>query len=223
MLVFLLHARPRVRRAPGIPRALFSERAERSRKTRVNGRGENAVVRLAVMARSPPVRRSPPSGEGGLRRTGGLLAMTARRTTAFSPRPFARVWRLRSALSEKMARGIPGAQRTRSLACSKKTSIRVSHHEYTGTTRHSPRDGFNGYSALAPVRRAFWPPSPALLNANLTPASGCQDHTSSPSASGAARLEAPSASTASCPALVTLANAPPMGQDGCKYSADLRF
>src|SRR5712691_4630008 len=32
--------------------------------------------------------------------------------------------------------------------------------------------------------RAFLPPSPAGLTANLTPASGRQDHTSSPSASG---------------------------------------
>src|ERR1700735_5194077 len=33
-----------------------------------------------------------------------------------------------------------------------------------------------------PGARALWPPSPALLNANLTPASRCQDHTASPSA-----------------------------------------
>jgi len=32
---------------------------------------------------------------------------------------------------------------------------------------------------------------------------------------------APPAATASCPALVTLANAPPMGQDGCEYRGDL--
>jgi hypothetical protein len=32
------------------------------------------------------------------------------------------------------------------------------------------------------VLRAFWPPSSARLHANLTPASGCQDHTLSPSA-----------------------------------------
>src|SRR3979409_53683 len=37
------------------------------------------------------------------------------------------------------------------------------------------------YRAL-PGDRAFLPPSPALLSANLTPASGRQDHTSSPSA-----------------------------------------
>jgi hypothetical protein len=38
-----------------------------------------------------------------------------------------------------------------------------------------------------PGDRAFLPPSPALLSANLTPASGRQDHTSSPSASHAVR------------------------------------
>src|SRR5580692_2202123 len=56
---------------------------------------------------------------------------------------------------------------------------------HTGITRHSPRNGFNGYFVLFPVLRACWPPSPALLLADLTPASGCQNHTTSPSASGA--------------------------------------
>src|SRR5580698_10170332 len=50
---------------------------------------------------------------------------------------------------------------------------------HTGITRHSPRNGFNGYIVLSPVLRACWPPSPALLLADLTPASGCQDHTTS--------------------------------------------
>src|ERR1700688_3664122 len=53
------------------------------------------------------------------------------------------------------------------------------HTGHTGITRHSPRNGFNGYSVISPVLRAFWPPSPALLLADLTPASGCQDHTTS--------------------------------------------
>jgi hypothetical protein len=43
------------------------------------------------------------------------------------------------------------------------------------------------YTVLSPVLRAFWPPSPALRSANLTPASGCQDHTSLPSAIRAVR------------------------------------
>ena len=48
-----------------------------------------------------------------------------------------------------------------------------------------PTQWFTDYGALSPVLRACWPPSPALLLADLTPASGCQDHTLSPSASNA--------------------------------------
>src|SRR6202011_56895 len=52
-----------------------------------------------------------------------------------------------------------------------------------------PAQWFTAYIAL-PGDRAFLPPSPALPSANLTPASGCQDHTTSPSASEARRLRA---------------------------------
>jgi hypothetical protein len=56
----------------------------------------------------------------------------------------------------------------------------------TGNTRHSPRNGFNGFLRALPGDRAFLPPSPAeMSSANLTPASGRQDHTASPSASSA--------------------------------------
>jgi hypothetical protein len=61
-------------------------------------------------------------------------------------------------------------------------------HEHTGSAeaiRHSLRNGFTAYIALSPVNRAFLPPSPAPLSANLTPASGRQDHTTLPSASSA--------------------------------------
>ena len=58
-----------------------------------------------------------------------------------------------------------------------------SHHEYTGTTRHSPRNGFNGFLRALPGDRAFLPPSPAgHALASLAPASGRQNHTTSPSA-----------------------------------------
>jgi hypothetical protein len=60
-----------------------------------------------------------------------------------------------------------------------------SHHGHTGNTRHSPRNGFNGFLRALPGDRACLPPSPAeSSSADLTPASGCQDHTTSPSASG---------------------------------------
>src|ERR1700722_18232553 len=79
-----------------------------------------------------------------------------------------------------------------------------------------PTQWFTDYSALSPVLRAFWPPSSASLHANLTPASGCQDHAPSPSAS-APFVKGPSASTASRPALLTLRNAPLVGRDGKQY------
>ena len=77
-----------------------------------------------------------------------------------------------------------------------KKAHKHSHHGHTGFTRHSPRNGFNGFLRTLPGDRAFLPPSPAEDSANLTPASGRQDHTTSPSASGAFVTSA-SASTAS--------------------------
>ena len=58
-------------------------------------------------------------------------------------------------------------------------------------TRPSLRNGFTAYIALSPVT-GLLPPSPlrSLLLKNLTPASGCQDHTTSPYASGAFVLRA---------------------------------
>ena len=101
---------------------------------------------------------------------------------------------------------MPGAQCARSRACSVENT-RVSHHGHTGNTRHSPRNGFNGLLRALPGDRAFLSPSPALVSANLTPASRRQDHTTSPSAS-ALFVKSASASTASPAALMTLANAP---------------
>src|ERR1019366_8040025 len=45
------------------------------------------------------------------------------------------------------------------------------------------RNGFNGFLRALPGDRALLPPSPANCSASLTPASGRQDHTTSPSAS----------------------------------------
>src|SRR5438876_6895057 len=49
-------------------------------------------------------------------------------------------------------------------------------------TRHSPRNGFNGFLRALPGDQACLTPSSALLLADLTPASGRQNHTTSPSA-----------------------------------------
>ena len=111
---------------------------------------------------------------------------------------------LRSLKSE--GAGMPGARCARSRAC-RVENTRVSHHGHTGNARHSPRNGFNGFLRALPGDRALLPPSPAALAASLTPASGRQDHTTSPSAS-APFVKGASASTASRAALMTLRNAP---------------
>ena len=86
---------------------------------------------------------------------------------------------------KQRAQGMPDARRVRSRAwCVVNT--RVSHHGHAGNVRHSPRNGFNGLLRALPSDRAFLPLSPrGHIPRNLTPASGRQDHTTSPSASGA--------------------------------------
>src|SRR5258707_4406234 len=65
------------------------------------------------------------------------------------------------------ARGLPGTSRLLKIrgrrecraldapvaSCVKKQTHEHSHHGHTGTTRHSPRNGFTAYFALSPVTR----------------------------------------------------------------------
>jgi hypothetical protein len=85
----------------------------------------------------------------------------------------------------KRAQGKPGARRTRSLACKMIEAHEHRHHRFAGFTRPSLRNGFNGFLRALPGDRACLPPSSlrSLLLKNLMPASGHQDHTTSPSAS----------------------------------------
>src|SRR6266566_9322778 len=93
-----------------------------------------------------------------------------------------------------------------------KTSIRDSHHGHTGTTRHSPRNGFTAYFALSSVTTLFDTVAGASyrrLDANdwgvgTTRLRRPRQHVSS---------SALTASTASRPALMTLRNAPQRGRD----------
>src|SRR6266404_3694517 len=109
---------------------------------------------------------------------------------------------------KQRAQGRPGARRTRSLACKVK-SIRVNHHRFAGAIRPSLRNGFNGFLRALLGDRACLPPSPASLLANLTPASGRQDHTTSPSANATPRQERRSRPPHLAPRFVTIASAPP--------------
>jgi len=70
------------------------------------------------------------------------------------------------------------------VSCAK--SAQKNAHEHTGSAeaiRHSLRNGFTAYFVLSPATGLFCHRRPRKLPfANLTPASGRQDHTSSPSA-----------------------------------------
>jgi hypothetical protein len=86
----------------------------------------------------------------------------------------------------------------------------------TPETPSIPRAMVYGLFRALPGDRALLPPSPALRLADLTPASGCQDHTALPSASAPFVIGA-SASTASRSAAVTIATRPSVGRDGSGY------
>ena len=86
---------------------------------------------------------------------------------------------------------MPGARCTRSLVCKNEKTHERRHHRFTGSTRHSLRDGLTAYFVLSPVtglvchRRSkdddlSAPGWADLSPQNLTPASGRQDHTISP-------------------------------------------
>jgi hypothetical protein len=107
---------------------------------------------------------------------------------------------------------MPGAWCARSRAWWVE-STRVSHHGHTGNTRHSPRNGFNGFLRALPGDRAFLPPSSprSLLLKNLMPASGHQDHTTSPSARRALVESAARVHRIPHPTSVTTAKRPSCG------------
>jgi hypothetical protein len=72
-------------------------------------------------------------------------------------------------------------------ACAMSVIERTRVSQVTPESPGIPRAMVYGLYRALPGDRAFLPPSPALLSANLMPASGHQDHTSSPSASSAVR------------------------------------
>jgi hypothetical protein len=114
------------------------------------------------------------------------LAMTSEYTSAFSPRVFARGLPETSALEREGAgnagramRPQPGGQKRVEVLTSSR------HHGHTGITRHSPRNGFNGFLRALPGDQDLLTPSLADNSTDLTPTSRRQDHTTSPSASSA--------------------------------------
>jgi hypothetical protein len=85
-------------------------------------------------------------------------------------------------LKLKRAQGRPGAGRTHGPPATKKAG--GSHHRLSQIIRPSLRYGVTAYFVLSPGTGLFCPRHCAgLLPRNLAPASGRQDHTTSPSAS----------------------------------------
>src|ERR1700726_925442 len=87
----------------------------------------------------------------------------------------------------KRAQGKPGARCTRGLVCKKCTKKRTRAYRFSGGNPAFPARWFTGLFRALPGDRACLPPSSprSLLLKNLTPASGRQDHTASPSATTA--------------------------------------
>jgi hypothetical protein len=107
-------------------------------------------------------------------------------TFAISPQVCARLILNFPPSEDQRAQGMPGARCARSLACKSESSTHASRHGHTGNTRHSPRNGLRLISRSPRGPGSFAPVvSQGLTPQTLTPASGRQDHTTSPSASRA--------------------------------------
>src|SRR5882724_11208060 len=85
-------------------------------------------------------------------------------------------------LDNQRAQGMPGANCTRSLACESDKAHEHSHHRFRRIQPAFPAQWFYGLLRALPGDQACLTPSPALLIADLTPALGRQNDTTSPSA-----------------------------------------
>ena len=109
------------------------------------------------------------------------------------------------------------------VSCANCTKKRTRAYRFSGGNPAFPAQWFYGLYRALPGDRAFLPPSPArFCSANLTPASGCQDHTPLPSASSRARRRN-LASTASHRAFVTIATRPSHRVRRAEYETDFSF
>src|ERR1700730_3505288 len=85
------------------------------------------------------------------------------------------------------AQGRPGARCTRGLVCKLHIEKRTRAYRFSGNTPAFPAQWFTAYSALSSATGFLATVISEIPPANLTPASGRQDHTTSPSASRAFR------------------------------------
>ncbi len=121
-------------------------------------RGKDAVGRLS--------RNTTPCGYGSLRSQERRMMQRANsHTFAFSRREAPEV--LLEILAPSKNRGRRESRVSDAPAAARGVvgSTRVSHHEFTGNIRLSPRNGFNGLYRALPGDRALLPPSLALSSA----------------------------------------------------------
>ena len=118
---------------------------------------------------------------------------------------------------KQRAQGKPGARCTRSRAC-RIGSTRVSHHRFTGTPGLPCAMVLAAYLELSPVTGLSCHRRYADRSANLTPASGCQDHTTLPSADKRLRQRAAYVHRIPHPTSVTIAIRPSYG---CGMATDV--
>jgi hypothetical protein len=135
------------------------------------------------------------------------LAMTVHKyDSAPSPRICARA--VDNSSAQLRAQGRPGARCTRGLVCK---HAQKHAHEHTGSAesiRPSLRNGFTAYSALSPATGFVATVAARILPRHLTPASGRQDHTTSPYARMHSRQKHSLRPPHPIPTFVTMANAP---------------
>ena len=125
-----------------------------------------------------------------------------------------------SGRGERRVRDAPAASRAKNK---KHTSVVTA--KCTGSPGAPAREWFYGFLRALPGDRAFLPPSPAQcvsIVTDLTPASGRQDHTTSPSAPSCVRLAHDKRPSHPAPAFATIAKRPlHAARDGTDSACDL--
>jgi hypothetical protein len=117
----------------------------------------------------------------------GFMFLTSEGATSHSRGPMCPRLAKTSALADEEGAGKTGCTlhpRSRVQTCTKK---RTRAYRFSGGIRPSLRNGFTAYNALSPATGFLATVAPRISSRSLTPASGRQDHTTSPSASACVR------------------------------------
>src|SRR6202790_4050014 len=185
-----------------------------------SGRGGGGGARrrnpCSSLCRPPPHPRPLPAMRKGAWREGRSPCMTSRSRRRFS-REVCSLVRLPLKRGRRECRALD-APASRVCNGSGRAHTRSSGH--TGFTRHPPRNGLRLISR-SPRRPGFFATvARRVAPANLTPASGCQDHTISPSAFGALVRSATRVHRIP-PRVDDDGQRPSVGRDGLEYRGDL--